>query len=92
MLIEKPCPKIKSSYNHPSLNMPTKPVPEKNHALTSAPGPSSAPTLSNDPLADKRFDFPFVNPPCGYEWSKDSDVRWQFGVTSSCKDLIHSLN
>jgi len=28
-------------------------------------------TLSHDPLADKRFDFPFVNPPYGYEWSKD---------------------
>jgi len=31
-------------------------------------------TLSNDPLADKRFDFPFVNPPSGYEWSKDFDA------------------
>jgi len=49
-------------------------------------------TLSNDPLSDKRFDFQFVNPPYGYEWSKDFDVRWQFGVTSSRKDLIHSLN
>jgi len=29
-------------------------------------------TLSHDPLADKRFDFPFVNPPYGYEWSKDA--------------------
>ena len=28
-------------------------------------------TLSNDQLADKRFDFQFVNPPYGYEWSKD---------------------
>jgi len=28
-------------------------------------------TLSNDLLSDKRFDFPFVNPPCGNEWSKD---------------------
>ena len=38
-------------------------------------------TLSHDPLPDKRFDFQFVNPPCGYEWSKDYDaVRWQFGV------------
>jgi len=24
-------------------------------------------TLSNDPLADKRFDFQFDNPPYGYE-------------------------
>jgi len=31
-------------------------------------------TLSNDPLPDKRFDFQFVNPPCGYEWSKDYDA------------------
>jgi len=31
-------------------------------------------TLSNDPLADKRFDFQFVNPPYGYEWSKDFDA------------------
>jgi len=31
-------------------------------------------TLSNDPLADKRFDFQFVNPPYGYEWSKDYDA------------------
>jgi len=31
-------------------------------------------TLSNDPLADKRFDFQFVNPPSGYEWSKDFDA------------------
>jgi len=37
-------------------------------------------TLSNDPLSDKRFDFKFVHPPDGYEWSKDADVRWQFGV------------
>jgi len=37
-------------------------------------------TLSNDPLSDKSFDFQFVNPPYGYEWSKDYDVRWQFGV------------
>ena len=37
-------------------------------------------TLSNDPLPDKRFDFQFINPPYGDEWSKDSDVRWQFGV------------
>ncbi|MES2463063.1 MAG: class I SAM-dependent DNA methyltransferase [Armatimonadota bacterium] len=28
-------------------------------------------TLSNDQLSDKRFDFQFVNPPYGYEWSKD---------------------
>ena len=31
-------------------------------------------TLSNDQLADKRFDFQFVNPPYGYEWSKDFDA------------------
>ncbi len=31
-------------------------------------------TLSNDPLPDKRFDFQFVNPPCGYERSKDFDA------------------
>jgi type I restriction enzyme M protein len=31
-------------------------------------------TLSNDQLADKRFDFQFVNPPYGYEWSKDYDA------------------
>jgi type I restriction enzyme M protein len=28
-------------------------------------------TLSNDQLADRRFDYQFVNPPYGYEWSKD---------------------
>jgi len=31
-------------------------------------------TLSNDQLPDKRFDFQFVNPPYGYEWSKDYDA------------------
>jgi hypothetical protein len=31
-------------------------------------------TLSNDLLPDKRFDFQFVNPPSGYEWSKDYDA------------------
>jgi hypothetical protein len=31
-------------------------------------------TLSNDPLADKRFDFQFVNPPYDYERSKDYDA------------------
>jgi hypothetical protein len=31
-------------------------------------------TLSNDPLSEKRFDFQFVNPPYGYEWSKDHDA------------------
>ena len=31
-------------------------------------------TLSNDQLGDKRFDFQFVNPPYGYEWSKDYDA------------------
>jgi len=25
-------------------------------------------------LADKPFDFQFVNPPYGYEWSKDFDA------------------
>jgi|GEM_PF-1418445 len=33
-----------------------------------------ASTLCNDPLSDKRFDFPFVNPSYGYEWSKDFDA------------------
>ncbi len=28
-------------------------------------------TLSDDQLANKRFDYQFVNPPYGYEWSKD---------------------
>ena len=28
-------------------------------------------TLSDDQLADMRFDYQFVNPPYGYEWSKD---------------------
>jgi type I restriction enzyme M protein len=33
-------------------------------------------TLSNDQLADLRFDYQFVNPPYGYEWSKDeADVQ-----------------
>ena len=31
-------------------------------------------TLSNDPLADKRFDFQFVKPPYVYEWTKDYDA------------------
>ena len=31
-------------------------------------------TPFNDPLADKRFDFQFVNPPYGFEWSKDYDA------------------
>ena len=31
-------------------------------------------TLSNDQLADMRFDLQFVNPPYGYEWSKDYDA------------------
>jgi len=39
-------------------------------------------TLSNDPSADKRFDFQFVNPPYGYEWSKDDDA-----VTTFRRDL-----
>jgi len=33
-----------------------------------------ASTLFHDPLSDKRFDFQFVNPPYGYEWSKDDDA------------------
>ena len=28
-------------------------------------------TLSNDQLSDMKFDYQFVNPPYGYEWSKD---------------------
>jgi type I restriction enzyme M protein len=28
-------------------------------------------TLSNDQLSNMRFDYQFVNPPYGYEWSKD---------------------
>jgi type I restriction-modification system DNA methylase subunit len=31
-------------------------------------------TFSNDQLPDKRFDFQFVNPSYGYEWSKDYDA------------------
>ena len=31
-------------------------------------------TLSNDQLAHIRFDLQFVNPPYGYEWSKDFDA------------------
>ena len=31
-------------------------------------------TLSNDQLADMRFDLQFVNPPYGYEWSKDYEA------------------
>jgi len=31
-------------------------------------------TLFTDPLSDKRFDCPFVNPPSGHEWSKDFDA------------------
>ena len=38
--------------------------------------PMNSSTLSKDPLADKRFDSQFVNPPYGYEWSKDYDVRF----------------
>jgi len=30
--------------------------------------------LSNDQLPDKRLDFQFVNPPDGFEWSKDFDA------------------
>ena len=48
-------------------------------------------TLSNDPLADKRFDFQFVTPPYGYEWSKD------FGAVTTRRELaaqfsLNSLN
>ena len=38
-------------------------------------------TLSNDPSADKRFDFQFVNPPCGFEWGKDFDA----GITEAAR-------
>ena len=31
-------------------------------------------TLSDDQLANMRFDYQFVNPPYGYEWSKDFDA------------------
>jgi len=31
-------------------------------------------TLSNDQFSDKRFDFQFVNPPYGYEWSRNFDA------------------
>jgi len=31
-------------------------------------------TLSNDQLSQMRFDLQFVNPPYGYEWSKDFDA------------------
>jgi len=31
-------------------------------------------TLSDDQLAKMRFDYQFVNPPYGYEWSKDYDA------------------
>jgi len=31
-------------------------------------------TLSDDQLSDMRFDLQFVNPPYGYEWSKDFDA------------------
>jgi type I restriction enzyme M protein len=31
-------------------------------------------TLSNDQLSDMRFDLQFVNPPYGFEWSKDFDA------------------
>jgi len=31
-------------------------------------------TLSNDQLPGKRLDFQFVNPPYGFEWSKDFDA------------------
>lgn len=31
-------------------------------------------TLSNDQLSEMRFDLQFVNPPYGYEWSKDYEA------------------
>jgi type I restriction enzyme M protein len=31
-------------------------------------------TLSNDQLSKMRFDLQFINPPYGYEWSKDFDA------------------
>ena len=37
--------------------------------------------LSNDPLSDKCFDFQFVNPPYGYEWSKDFALRHELSWT-----------
>lgn len=30
-------------------------------------------TLSNDQLADRRFDYQFANPPYGFEWKADKD-------------------
>ena len=74
MLIEKPFPKIKSSHNPPSLNMPAKPVPEKKSPANLGFEAKLGSTLSNDQLSDKRFDSQFVNPPYGYEWSKDFDA------------------
>ena len=43
-------------------------------------------TLSNDQLPEMRFDFQFVNPPYGYEWSKDFDA-----VTTFRRDLHPDL-
>jgi len=52
-------------------------------------------TLSNDPLADKRFDFQFVNPPCigdnsgnGYIWSTTGSGKTltSFNASTLLKD------
>ena len=63
----------------PSDSKPTSPASRKSRPnLLEKPFPKMSPmnsiTLSHDPLADKRFDFQFVNPPYGYEWSKDFDA------------------
>jgi len=54
--------------------MPAKPVPEKKSSANLGFEAKLGSTLSNDPLSDKRFDFQFVTPPYGYEWSKDDDA------------------
>jgi len=61
-------------------------------------------TLSNDQLPEMRFDFQFVNPPSGYEWSKDDDadttrepiqnnpsVRQRFGQRSIKPETLSPL-
>ena len=42
-------------------------------------------TLSNDQFSDKRFDFQFVNPPYGYEWSKN------YAAVTTRRDLHPNL-
>jgi len=54
--------------------MPAKPAPEKKSPANLGFEATLGSTLFDDPLSDKRFDFPFVNPPCGNEWSKDYDA------------------